>query len=134
MRPKFSQALRPLVDLGPIVEIRYVAEAINEVPVVDISSHNEADEVDWSSRRREIIAIYLKLANYERKEISSLLELYLWKMKMNEVGPNGQTADREFCRVNSGASIVIPHVLSFLDSIDEASHYFVLQEDLGSLR
>eukprot|EP00980_Cylindrotheca_fusiformis_P011617 scaffold2747_cov104-Cylindrotheca_fusiformis.AAC.7 len=84
---------------------------------------DEALAVDWSSRRREIIAVYLKLANYERKEILSMLELYLWKTKIDEFCSDKKehTGDRESCRINSGASIVIPHALSFLDKLDMAS-------------
>eukprot|EP00980_Cylindrotheca_fusiformis_P009283 scaffold2032_cov122-Cylindrotheca_fusiformis.AAC.5 len=80
---------------------------------------DEASGADWSSRRREIIAICLKLAKYERKEVSSVMELYLWKVKIDEVdSTKEQIVDRQSCRINSGASIVIPYVLSFLDKFD----------------
>eukprot|EP00980_Cylindrotheca_fusiformis_P011261 scaffold2594_cov85-Cylindrotheca_fusiformis.AAC.3 len=89
----------------------------------------------WLSRRRKVLAIYLKLANYERQElVSFLLELCLWKTKIDEVGANGQAPDREFCRVNSGTSVVIPHVLSFLDDeLDVEGDYLSLR-DPTSLR
>eukprot|EP00980_Cylindrotheca_fusiformis_P031139 scaffold25872_cov113-Cylindrotheca_fusiformis.AAC.1 len=45
---------------------------------------DEALAVDISSRRRDIVAIYLKLATYERGEIILLVELCLWKMKIDE--------------------------------------------------
>eukprot|EP00980_Cylindrotheca_fusiformis_P013225 scaffold3359_cov123-Cylindrotheca_fusiformis.AAC.29 len=80
---------------------------------------DEALEVDWSSRKREIGRVIRK---FERKDILSFLELCLWKMKIDKVSTNGQTADREFCRVNSSASIVIPHVLRFLDDLDVEEH------------
>eukprot|EP00980_Cylindrotheca_fusiformis_P012505 scaffold3073_cov66-Cylindrotheca_fusiformis.AAC.20 len=79
---------------------------------------NETLAVDWSSRRREIIAVYLKLANYERREVLSLVELYLWKIKIDEVTSKEEMCDREGCRINSGASIVLPHLLPFLDKLD----------------
>eukprot|EP00980_Cylindrotheca_fusiformis_P000565 scaffold146_cov107-Cylindrotheca_fusiformis.AAC.4 len=80
---------------------------------------DEALAVDWPSRRREIIAISLKLANYERQEIVSILELYLWKLKNDKVGSQkDQIANRQSCRINSGASILIPHVLTFLDKLE----------------
>eukprot|EP00980_Cylindrotheca_fusiformis_P019613 scaffold6808_cov71-Cylindrotheca_fusiformis.AAC.1 len=79
---------------------------------------DEALVVDRSSRSREIGMVYFKLANYERKEILSLLELYLWNVKIDEVSSEKDGADRESCRINSGASIVIPPVLLFLDNID----------------
>eukprot|EP00980_Cylindrotheca_fusiformis_P027311 scaffold19863_cov136-Cylindrotheca_fusiformis.AAC.1 len=84
----------------------------------------EALEVDWSSRRRKIGIVYFNLANYERKEIISIVELYLWKAKIADVSGKEQTVNREFCRVNCGASIVIPHVLSFLDK-PVVEDYFV---------
>eukprot|EP00980_Cylindrotheca_fusiformis_P016890 scaffold5114_cov67-Cylindrotheca_fusiformis.AAC.8 len=84
--------------------------------------------VDWSSRSSEIYAIYMKLANYERQEmISFLLELRLWKIKIDDGNTNAQTADREFCRIHSGASIVIPNVLSFLDKLQPGDHCFSLR-------
>eukprot|EP00980_Cylindrotheca_fusiformis_P017191 scaffold5294_cov129-Cylindrotheca_fusiformis.AAC.1 len=85
---------------------------------------DEALTGNWRFRRREVIAIYLKLAKYERKEIVSLMELFLWKTKIDEVGAKEETANREFCRINSGASIVIPQLLSFLDKLDLEDHYF----------
>eukprot|EP00980_Cylindrotheca_fusiformis_P005835 scaffold1228_cov119-Cylindrotheca_fusiformis.AAC.2 len=86
---------------------------------------DEALAVDLSSRRREIGRVYFQLANYERKESITLVELYLWKIKIDdEVSTNKQTANRHFCRFNCGASFVIPHVIAFLDEID-AEDYFV---------
>eukprot|EP00980_Cylindrotheca_fusiformis_P018754 scaffold6247_cov104-Cylindrotheca_fusiformis.AAC.4 len=80
--------------------------------------------VDWSSRGREIIAIYLKLAKYERKEICSIVELYLWKVKIDEIrSKNEEVADRQSCRINSGASIAIPCVLPFLDNLDMEDYF-----------
>eukprot|EP00980_Cylindrotheca_fusiformis_P017193 scaffold5294_cov129-Cylindrotheca_fusiformis.AAC.3 len=90
---------------------------------------DEALAVDWSSRRREVVGTYLKLANYEREEmLSFLLELCLWKLKIDEVSSTEQTVDRNSCRINSGASIVIPQVLSFLDRLD-VEDYRSLQDD-----
>eukprot|EP00980_Cylindrotheca_fusiformis_P003547 scaffold791_cov115-Cylindrotheca_fusiformis.AAC.5 len=82
-----------------------------------LQAAGDALEVDWSSRRKEIGAVYFKLANYERKEILSLMELFLWKLKIHEVGTK-ESADRLWCRINSGASIVVDNVLPFLDDID----------------
>eukprot|EP00980_Cylindrotheca_fusiformis_P020779 scaffold7759_cov62-Cylindrotheca_fusiformis.AAC.2 len=81
---------------------------------------DSALDADWSSKRKEIVAVFLKLVNYERKEIFSEVELFLWKMKIDEVGSEEeeQIVDRESCRINSGAAIVIPHVQSFLGKFD----------------
>eukprot|EP00980_Cylindrotheca_fusiformis_P011612 scaffold2747_cov104-Cylindrotheca_fusiformis.AAC.2 len=75
--------------------------------------------VEWSTTRRsEMIDIYLKLARYERKEIFSILELCLWKTRIDEFSSKKeQIGCRESCRINSGASVVIPHVLPFLDKL-----------------
>eukprot|EP00980_Cylindrotheca_fusiformis_P015900 scaffold4658_cov118-Cylindrotheca_fusiformis.AAC.6 len=79
---------------------------------------HDALAVDWSLRMREIGRVYFKLAKYERKEVLSLMELYLWKMKNGEFITAQQNTDRESCRINSGASIVIPQVLPFLPKVD----------------
>eukprot|EP00980_Cylindrotheca_fusiformis_P026738 scaffold17166_cov113-Cylindrotheca_fusiformis.AAC.3 len=83
--------------------------------------------VDWSSRsreisRREIGRVYIKLAHYERMENFSSMELCLWKMKIDEVSSMEQTTDRESCRINNGASIVIPYVLTFLDKLPKEDY------------
>eukprot|EP00980_Cylindrotheca_fusiformis_P026398 scaffold16066_cov109-Cylindrotheca_fusiformis.AAC.4 len=84
---------------------------------------DEALKADWSSRRREIVAIYLKLAKYEQQEILSVMELGLWKIKIDDVIANEQTPDRQSCRIMSGASIVIPQVLPFLDKLDVEDYF-----------
>eukprot|EP00980_Cylindrotheca_fusiformis_P006812 scaffold1426_cov83-Cylindrotheca_fusiformis.AAC.14 len=60
---------------------------------------NEALAVDFSSRRREI--------------------------DFDDLGSEGeeQIANRESCRINSGASIVIPHMLPFLDNLDVENYF-----------
>eukprot|EP00980_Cylindrotheca_fusiformis_P022258 scaffold9158_cov72-Cylindrotheca_fusiformis.AAC.6 len=64
---------------------------------------DEAWAVDFSTKRTEIVSIYLKLANYERKVVLSLLELRLWE--------------------NHGATVVIPNVLPFLDTFDVEDYF-----------
>eukprot|EP00980_Cylindrotheca_fusiformis_P008355 scaffold1755_cov61-Cylindrotheca_fusiformis.AAC.3 len=84
---------------------------------------DEALGGDWGFRGSKIGGVVRK---YERKEIISLLELRLWKVKIDEATPKkvkiGEAtskkeqilADRQRCRVMSGAAVVIPHVLHFL--------------------
>eukprot|EP00980_Cylindrotheca_fusiformis_P008545 scaffold1813_cov109-Cylindrotheca_fusiformis.AAC.3 len=96
---------------------------------------DEALAVEWSSRKSEVGRVVRK---YERKEIISLLELCLWKVKIDgavskKVKIDGAVSkkvrigeatsekeqiltDRQRCRVTSGADIVISHVLPFLDN------------------
>eukprot|EP00980_Cylindrotheca_fusiformis_P027308 scaffold19856_cov54-Cylindrotheca_fusiformis.AAC.1 len=74
--------------------------------------------VDRASRRREVGVAYFQLANYERKEALSLVEMYLWSVKIDEVNSQDHGADRQSCRINSGATVVIPHVLPFLGKLE----------------
>eukprot|EP00980_Cylindrotheca_fusiformis_P017040 scaffold5221_cov88-Cylindrotheca_fusiformis.AAC.7 len=63
----------------------------------------EALAVEFSSRRRDVVATYLKLANYELKVIFSLLELRLWK--------------------SGGTSVILDNVLLFLDTLDVEDYF-----------
>jgi hypothetical protein len=87
------------------------------------------------SREEYIDQIYQKLLFYEGKEILSLLELALWKAKMDvELRTSGKTsnivpamsfdsATRRNCRFTSGAEIVIHNVLPFLAGGDQYIYY-----------
>jgi hypothetical protein len=83
--------------------------------------------------------LYFKLATYERLESVSLLELALWKVKIDRCKAAYHTdhergeecrstrprldkahldgVDRQSCRINSGADAVISNVLPFLDKV-----------------
>jgi hypothetical protein len=101
---------------------------------------DQALTVHVSFRRREIGKFCFKLATYERMESISLLELALWKGKIvgwkaafdtdhhrdEQSSPKrprvdksnfDSSVDRESCRINSGADVVISNVLSFLDKV-----------------
>eukprot|EP00980_Cylindrotheca_fusiformis_P017036 scaffold5221_cov88-Cylindrotheca_fusiformis.AAC.3 len=65
---------------------------------------NKVLTIDFTSRRKEILATYLKLLSYERKVILSLLKLRLWE--------------------NSGASFIASIVLPFLDTLDVEDYFF----------
>jgi hypothetical protein len=104
-----------------------------------LAAMDEALAVEWSSRRREIGLLYFKLATYERLESMSLLELALWKVKIDGCGAAHDTDhewekensfkrprldnfniygdDRQSCRIFSGADVVISNVLPFLDEV-----------------
>jgi hypothetical protein len=103
--------------------------------------------VDWSSRQREIGLLYFELATYERLEAISMLELALWKVKIEERKPvqnkehlddegsleklrlvesdlsQEEGADRQSCRINSGVQVVISNVLPFLDKVCSDDYY-----------
>jgi hypothetical protein len=91
-----------------------------------------------SSNRRAIALLCFKLSAYEQLEAISLLELALWKTKIDGCKAAFDTeherdkessrkrpifltkshldrVDRQSCRINSGAEIVISRVLPFLD-------------------
>eukprot|EP00980_Cylindrotheca_fusiformis_P026692 scaffold16955_cov98-Cylindrotheca_fusiformis.AAC.1 len=87
------------------------------------ASIDKALAVDWPSRRREVVAIYLKLANHERSEIVSVIESFLWKIKE-------QIGEGESCEENKSDaySDEIKHVVSFCDNLD-VDAYFVSYPD-----
>jgi hypothetical protein len=85
-------------------------------------------------RAEHIDQIYQKLVFYEGKEILSLLEMALWKAKMDvELRTSRKTSNmpamifdtetRSNCRINSGAEIVIHNVLPFLAGGDHYIYY-----------
>jgi hypothetical protein len=91
------------------------------------------------SFRRSARLLCMKLATYERLESVSLLELALWKIKIESCKAAYETdhqrdeasspkrlkldtwhldgVDRQSCRINSGADVVISNVLPFLDKV-----------------
>lgn len=110
------------------------------------------DSLCWfvQDRRRSTERLYTKLAFYEQlKETTSLLELTLWKVRIAETAtdtrhPNGESRDKkakiddffrkEQCRINCGAEIVLPNVLSFLmQSLDGDPEEEVSSADKCSL-
>jgi hypothetical protein len=106
---------------------------------------NEALAVEGSSRRRAVGLLSFKVATYERLESMALLELALWKGKIDgrkaayvtdrgrdeERSPKRPRLDkshlahvnRESCRINSGAEVVISNVLAFLDKVCRHDYY-----------
>jgi hypothetical protein len=105
-----------------------------------VASINEALEAEFSSRRSAFGMLCFKLTTYERLESVSLLELALWKVKIesckaayetdyqwNEASSRPESprlnkahldgVDRQSCRINSGADAVISNVLPFLDKV-----------------
>jgi hypothetical protein len=105
-----------------------------------MASIDEALATQLSSRRSAIGLLCFKLANYERLESVSLLELALWQVKIDSCKAAYETdgerdeasshptsprldkvhldcVDWQSCRINSGADVVISNVLPFLDKI-----------------
>ena len=82
---------------------------------------------DRSTRYQHTINLYAKLELYElAKEATTVLELALWKRKINESMPSlsysghkrarvdNEISQRNQCRINCGANILIPSVLYYL--------------------
>lgn len=63
-----------------------------------------------------MVRVCLRLKHFIRKESLSLLELAIWKSKLISSQSN---SNRETCRVQCGADIIIQNALPFLDLIDE---------------
>ena len=85
--------------------------------------YNENNQPGFANRREFITELQTKLVNLETKyqnvkEGVSLLELALWKTKINEESGRKRKIDesdlRLQCRVNCRADIVIEHMLKFL--------------------
>jgi hypothetical protein len=110
-----------------------------------VTAMNEALAVEGSYRRRAVGLLSFKLATYERLESMSLLELALWKGKIDgcnaaivtDRGRNEERSpkrskldkshlphvDRQSCRINSGAQVIISNVLPFLDKVCRHDYY-----------
>ncbi|KAL3932569.1 MAG: hypothetical protein SGBAC_010791 [Bacillariaceae sp.] len=56
---------------------------------------------------------YEKLSYYLQLEFYSLLELAIWKSKMEEQSRNGEAVDRQGCRIQLGVQVILPHVMLF---------------------
>jgi hypothetical protein len=71
-------------------------------------------EEEWDAQRERLLAF---LAPYElrhKQQATALLELGLWKARLQASQGVNTGLGREECRVNCGAAIIVPHVLSFL--------------------
>jgi hypothetical protein len=111
-----------------------------------VDAMDEALAVEWASSRSAIGMLCFKLATYERLESVSLLELALWKVKIDSrktaydtgrqpdeastrpkrprlAESNLDGVDRQSCLVNSGADVVISNVLPFLAKVFRDDYY-----------
>jgi len=77
-------------------------------------------EQDKDKRETLFNKVYSAFEKYERKESVSVLELVLWKAKLNcgctSRGRDAkrQALDTENCRLMCGAEVIIPNVTAFL--------------------
>ena len=103
--PKLSQRVRSLS-----VE-QWQVDMTNEIN----NLQHEIEAVAMSEIANRVGTIQSRLVYYELKGATTLLELELWMIQMNDMG--GSDAEgRESCGVTCGADIVLPKVLEYLDS------------------
>lgn len=85
--------------------------------------------IDGDTMASEVQATLKTLAQLEFLEVLSLLELFLWKIKLNESvyqmalghAELPQNIDRHACRVNCGISIVLSNVLPFVGFVEHVA-------------
>eukprot|EP00980_Cylindrotheca_fusiformis_P012944 scaffold3236_cov66-Cylindrotheca_fusiformis.AAC.10 len=96
---------------------------------------DKALEAEWSLKRSKLQRFFMLLAIHEQMEISSLLELALWKKRLGEESTfrkeemvwkgdaccldehdlqGSEAVDRQACRISCGAFVIVPNVLPFL--------------------
>ncbi|CAJ1942366.1 unnamed protein product [Cylindrotheca closterium] len=94
----------------------------------DLSRHIRSmirSDDDTKQRRKKLVFQLLEhVGQCIRKETTSLMELSLWKMKMDTTNMVGTVTDdisyRESCRLQCGADIVVDNVLEYLIDIEES--------------
>ncbi|CAJ1902969.1 unnamed protein product [Cylindrotheca closterium] len=83
----------------------------------EIRSMIRSDD-DITERRKQVLQLLEHAGQCIRKEMISLLELSLWKMKMDSANMLGSVDDfstrRERCRLQCGADIVVDNVFEYL--------------------
>jgi len=81
---------------------------------------DDTGQQSYHDRLELVGRVFFALEYHERKESSSLLECWLWKLEMNlySLALYNQE-DRQQCRIHCGAEIVIRNVLSFLPPLEE---------------
>jgi ankyrin repeat protein len=112
--------------------------------------------LDWALRfysSRHFGMLHFKLATYERLEAISLLELALWKVKIDECKVASESdneydkesspkrprldrsqldgVDRQSCRIYCRAHVVISNVLPFLDKVSRKDYTYCVG-DVGT--
>lgn len=94
------------------------------------------DKGSTSARRRQLNTMVLLLKRFECLDNISLIDTFLWQMKIVEVLSYESSAllDPEVkrnCRVNCGSEIVIPHVMAFVGGFAEEAMSLSSEEELS---
>lgn len=117
---------------------RWKVDFVQEINALENVSNDIPRMEQLAARLRKIHDIYANLYKYHTKEILSLLELFLWKIKIEEassersssasssslepppqkkakIGSAVLEVDRVKCRVNCNADVIISNILPFMD-------------------
>ena len=83
---------------------------------------------DLETRRKSIRHFFGMVGHWIRREMTSLLDLALWKFAMGRI-PKSRTRSkfRSSCLVLSGANVIIKNVAGYLWGEDEPRAYTTLQ-------
>jgi hypothetical protein len=129
----FKEQMRFLFNIGLSLRVEAL---VFKVWRDCITNMIQTSDYKWSNDNSTILrGIREKLAHFEDKlsklkDVTSILELALWKMKMNGFTleenltwhqkkiKTDQSKLQQQCRVTCGADIVIGHVLPFLITVD----------------
>eukprot|EP00980_Cylindrotheca_fusiformis_P023900 scaffold11153_cov85-Cylindrotheca_fusiformis.AAC.2 len=128
-KPKTTQVIQSLLQATVGKRINWLGLdrwKSNVMQVLDkalaiVDSCSSSSSSSRKSWRKVIGMAYFQLANYERLEVLSLMELFLWNSKIVEEDHHHHhdgASNRQSCRINSGATIVIPNVLCFLGKVE----------------
>eukprot|EP00980_Cylindrotheca_fusiformis_P022042 scaffold8932_cov108-Cylindrotheca_fusiformis.AAC.2 len=79
---------------------------------------------DRWSRYSGLGRVLFHIASCDQREACFLVELFLWKMKLDDERSTEIAKDRQNCRIICGASIVISNVLPFLGKVDRKDYIY----------
>eukprot|EP00980_Cylindrotheca_fusiformis_P017919 scaffold5688_cov104-Cylindrotheca_fusiformis.AAC.5 len=102
--------------------------------MAEVESYLQFETADIYELRTELEKIYTTMERYERYECGALLELAIWKHRMNQPSLSAEPMqvddtdekkatktrtldERQTCRIQCGAPIILSNVLLFLESI-----------------
>jgi hypothetical protein len=112
-------APRDFAQVAPIdsAQVVIVSECLHSMCAADMSEVKlRITEIlnpqgEWDRQRERLRDLFAPYELRHKKEVTTLLELGLWKAKMVSEGVNPEI--RGECRVNCGAMVIISNVLSF---------------------
>ncbi|KAL3943740.1 MAG: hypothetical protein SGBAC_002163 [Bacillariaceae sp.] len=104
--------------LTNLLQKRYLCLGLKAWQLAVVEMIDDVDASWGEERSRSFQDIDRELKTYERKEISSLLELCLWAHELDttipEIESSATEASRMTCRLTCHVEVVIPNVLVFI--------------------